>query len=254
MSSSAVASGMLDMNHVDFDFNLPFEQLFLSIIPSALFILSTSWRIVRQFRKPNVINARAFQLIKLVRQDRDSEPICVWLITFLTGGYNHVCWSRIDSACSVGRPFLPSHNHVFAVSSSQARIRIVHGCFEFARPQQKLSTFCSAQRLSLLNISVRRCASKNPIPSVRDQVPIRLLRCLYRHPGLQSPVASSGGSTEVQVDYVESGRTQSGGDVRNLFSRRLPLVEQDIHRGLFQVAHNCGSLSPGHSLVGSIAS
>lgn len=67
--SSPMTGDMLDMNHVDFDFNLPFEQLFLSIVPSALFILSTSWRIVRQFRKPNVINARAFQLIKLVRQD-----------------------------------------------------------------------------------------------------------------------------------------------------------------------------------------
>lgn len=73
MSSSDMASGLLDMNHVDFDFNLPFEQLFLSIIPSALFILSTSWRIARQFRKPNVINARAFQIIKLVRQDFNSE-------------------------------------------------------------------------------------------------------------------------------------------------------------------------------------
>jgi len=75
MSSSAVTSGLLDMNHVDFDFNLPFEQLFLSIVPSALFILSTSWRIVRQARKPNVINARAFQLIKLVSQVMKSESV-----------------------------------------------------------------------------------------------------------------------------------------------------------------------------------
>lgn len=74
MSSSAVVSGLLDMNHVDFDFNLPFEQLFMSIIPSALFILSTSWRIVRQFRKPNVINARTFQLIKLVSEDLTYAP------------------------------------------------------------------------------------------------------------------------------------------------------------------------------------
>lgn len=73
MSSSAVASGLLDMNHVDFDFNLPFEQLFLSIVPSALFISSTSWRILRQYRTPNVINARAFQLIKLLRRDLNSS-------------------------------------------------------------------------------------------------------------------------------------------------------------------------------------
>ena len=75
MSSSAVTSGLLDMNHVEFDFNLPFEQLFLSIVPSALFMLSTSWRIVRQARKPNVINARAFQLIKLVSQVMTSGSV-----------------------------------------------------------------------------------------------------------------------------------------------------------------------------------
>lgn len=144
MSSSAMAGGMLDMNHVDFDFNLPFEQLFLSIVPSALFILSTSWRIVRQFRKPNVINARAFQLIKLVRQNRDVEHIYVGVIIFRSGGYHDLRWSRIDSACSIGRPFLPSHDHVFAVGSSQACVRIVHGRSEFVGPQQKLSAFCSA--------------------------------------------------------------------------------------------------------------
>ena len=197
MSSSAMAGGMLDMNHVEFDFNLPFEQLFLSIVPSALFILSTSWRIVRQFRKPNVINARAFQFIKLVRQDFNSAPTRVWIITFFLGGYHDLCWSRVDSACSVGRPVLPSHDHIFAVGGPQARVRPVHGCLELARPQQKLSAFCSAQRLSLLNISIRRRASKDPIPSVRDQIPVRLLRCLYSYSGLQSLVASFGGSTEV---------------------------------------------------------
>lgn len=154
MSSSAMASGMLDMNHVTFDFNLPFEQLFLSIVPSALFILSTAWRVVRQFRKPNVVNARAFQLIKLVRQARLFRIDLDWVMTFLLGGYHDLCWSRIDPACSVGRPFLPSHDHVFAVGSSQARVRVVHGCSEFAGPQQKLSAFCFAQRISFLNISV----------------------------------------------------------------------------------------------------
>ena len=77
MSSSDMAGGLLAMNTVDFDFSLPFERLFLSIIPSAIFILSTSWRIVRQYRKPNVINARAFQIIKLVGQELIFEPSCV---------------------------------------------------------------------------------------------------------------------------------------------------------------------------------
>ena len=68
MSSSIASNGLFDMHHVDFDFNLPFEQLFLSILPSALFILSSGWRIVLQRRRPHVVHARALQLIKLVRQ------------------------------------------------------------------------------------------------------------------------------------------------------------------------------------------
>jgi di/tricarboxylate transporter len=135
MSSSAVVRGLLDMNHVDFDFNLPFEQLFLSIIPSALFILSTSWRIVRQVRKPNVINARRFQLIKLARQDLISESTRVWVLTFRSGCYHDLCWPRIDSACTFGYQCSPSYGCVSAISGSQTNVRIIHGCFELARPQ-----------------------------------------------------------------------------------------------------------------------
>lgn len=118
MSSSAVVSGLLDMNHVDFDFNLPFEQLFLSIIPSAIFILSTSWRIVRQSRKPNVINARTFQLIKLARQDPVSKSTHVWVLIPRLGCYHDLCWPRIDSACTFGYKCSPSHDCVSAISSS----------------------------------------------------------------------------------------------------------------------------------------
>lgn len=55
------------MNEGDFDFNVQFEQLFFSIIPSVLFIVTSLWRTVSQSRKPTVVNAPAFQLIKLVR-------------------------------------------------------------------------------------------------------------------------------------------------------------------------------------------
>lgn len=116
-SSSAVVNGLLDMNHVAFDFNLPFEQLFLSIVPSALFILSASWRIVCQLRKPNVIHARAFRLIKLVRRTLIPGPSCPRLITCRLGSYHDLCWSRIHSTRSVGRPFLPDHSRVFTISS-----------------------------------------------------------------------------------------------------------------------------------------
>jgi hypothetical protein len=65
MSSST--GGLLDMNEDSFDFSLPFEQLILSIIPAAIFILSAIWRIVLQLRKPTVVHELNLQLIKVVR-------------------------------------------------------------------------------------------------------------------------------------------------------------------------------------------
>ncbi|KAJ5699379.1 hypothetical protein N7536_002392 [Penicillium majusculum] len=56
---------LLRLNQESFDFNIQFEQLFFSIIPSALFIVTSSWRTLYQARKPNVVNAPVFQLIKL---------------------------------------------------------------------------------------------------------------------------------------------------------------------------------------------
>ncbi|KAH6867400.1 putative ABC multidrug transporter [Thelonectria olida] len=56
---------LLQMNKEQFDFNVEFEQLFFSIIPSTLFIVTSLWRTLSQARKPTVVNAPLFQLIKL---------------------------------------------------------------------------------------------------------------------------------------------------------------------------------------------
>ncbi|KAL4785998.1 putative ABC multidrug transporter [Aspergillus varians] len=48
-----------------FDFNLQFEHLFFSVIPSALFIPTSLWRTLSQARKPTVVKARGFQFVKL---------------------------------------------------------------------------------------------------------------------------------------------------------------------------------------------
>lgn len=66
MPFTAGEGGLLQMNQGDFDFNVQFEQLFFSIIPSVIFIVTSLWRTVSQARKPTVVNAPAFQLIKLV--------------------------------------------------------------------------------------------------------------------------------------------------------------------------------------------
>lgn len=56
---------LLQLNPTEFDFNIQFEQLFFSIIPSSLFIVSSIWRSLSQVRKPNVVNAPLLQLVKL---------------------------------------------------------------------------------------------------------------------------------------------------------------------------------------------
>lgn len=67
MPFSSGEENFLQLNQDDFDFNIQFEQIFFAIIPSTLFILSSLWRTVSQARKPNIVDAPIFQLIKLVR-------------------------------------------------------------------------------------------------------------------------------------------------------------------------------------------
>ncbi|EED19910.1 ABC multidrug transporter, putative [Talaromyces stipitatus ATCC 10500] len=56
---------LLQLDEQRFDFNIQFEQLFFSIIPSVVFIVTSLWRTASQARKPTVVNAPVFQLIKL---------------------------------------------------------------------------------------------------------------------------------------------------------------------------------------------
>lgn len=67
MPFSAGDGGLFQLNQESFDFNVQFEQLFFSIIPSVLFIVTSLWRTVSQARKPTVVDAPVFQLIKLVQ-------------------------------------------------------------------------------------------------------------------------------------------------------------------------------------------
>lgn len=57
---------LFQQNNEQFDFNIKFEQAFLSILPSVLFIIAASWRTVSQAKKPVLVNAPLFQIIKVV--------------------------------------------------------------------------------------------------------------------------------------------------------------------------------------------
>ncbi|KAF2804997.1 uncharacterized protein BDZ99DRAFT_397241 [Mytilinidion resinicola] len=65
MPFSTGKEDLLQLNREQFDFNVQFEQLFFSIIPSVLFIVTSVWRTLSQARKPSVVNAPVFQLIKV---------------------------------------------------------------------------------------------------------------------------------------------------------------------------------------------
>ncbi len=54
----------------NFDFTLVFEQSVFSIIPSACFAVLALARIARLSRKPDVVSARAFQALKIVRDQQ----------------------------------------------------------------------------------------------------------------------------------------------------------------------------------------
>lgn len=57
---------LFQLNQRDFDFNIEFEQLFFSILPSALFIILSSWRTLRQARQPTIVHAPLFKFLKVV--------------------------------------------------------------------------------------------------------------------------------------------------------------------------------------------
>ncbi|KAF2713300.1 P-loop containing nucleoside triphosphate hydrolase protein [Pleomassaria siparia CBS 279.74] len=65
MPFSSGEDQLLQQNNEQFDFNLQFEQVFFSIIPSILFILTSLWRTLSQTRKPVVVNAPIFRLVKM---------------------------------------------------------------------------------------------------------------------------------------------------------------------------------------------
>lgn len=65
MPFSTGEGGLFQLDEGSFDFNVQFEQVFFSIVPSVLFIATSLWRTVSQARKPTVVDAPIFQLIKL---------------------------------------------------------------------------------------------------------------------------------------------------------------------------------------------
>ena len=65
----------------EFDFTLLFENTILSIIPSLLAVLFATGRVFYLRRKPKLLYARRFQLLKLVCDNSPRPPV----VSYLTG-------------------------------------------------------------------------------------------------------------------------------------------------------------------------
>ena len=92
MPFSTGEGGLFQLSQENFDFNVQFEQLFFSIIPSALFIATSLWRTVSQARKPTVVDAPVFQLIKLVpRFETDADDYRKCADVNATVYYHYLC-------------------------------------------------------------------------------------------------------------------------------------------------------------------
>lgn len=65
---------IFQFNEDGFDFNIQFEQVFFSVLPSVLFIISSLWRTFHQSRKPAVVHAPLFQMLKAVSHSKTLDP------------------------------------------------------------------------------------------------------------------------------------------------------------------------------------
>ena len=79
MSFFASASeDVFDLDGERFDFNLRFELVFFSIVPSALFVAAALWRVVTKARTPAVVVAPIFQSVKLVCSTLTTYLFAIW--------------------------------------------------------------------------------------------------------------------------------------------------------------------------------
>ncbi|KAF2241163.1 putative ABC multidrug transporter [Trematosphaeria pertusa] len=91
---------LLQLDSKEFDFSLQFEQLFFSIVPSALFIVASSWRTLSQARKPKMVHAPTFQYIKL---GAITAYVCLALALVVLAAVSHVHVSSMFMAAVVLR-------------------------------------------------------------------------------------------------------------------------------------------------------
>ncbi|OAA56012.1 ABC transporter, sequence [Cordyceps fumosorosea ARSEF 2679] len=93
------SQGLFRMNTTQFDFNLRFEQVFLSIIPSAVFIVAALWRALSAMRQPLVVFAPpAFVAVKLAATAVHAVLELGLLVLVAAGGFQATRTQLVSAA------------------------------------------------------------------------------------------------------------------------------------------------------------
>lgn len=154
---------LFNFNHVDFDFNIQFEQLFFSIVPSVIFIVASSWRAASQLREPTLVKAPIFQSIKLVSENITAIPART-TDTSIPGYYRYLFGSRAGTSSTRIALQIPGFKHVSGGVSPQASGCLDNDYSQSCGSQQKSATICLARYLSFVDTSTGCGSSKDVLP------------------------------------------------------------------------------------------
>ncbi|CAD0089766.1 unnamed protein product [Aureobasidium vineae] len=116
MSLDTGQHGLFNFDQAGFDFNIPFEQIFFSIVPSVLFIVASSWRAVSQLRKPTLVKAPMFQSIKLVLHITIIATQSYITNNYMPGRYSDLSGSGASTSNPGVIVQIPSLEHFLAAS------------------------------------------------------------------------------------------------------------------------------------------
>lgn len=147
MASFAYGDGsLLRFNVRQFDSKIPFEQLFFSILPSSIFVVTSAWRVAARHKPRPSVAAPVLQRVKAVSWP-EACPLRR-LIRRIIGYHRDIhCPTTGSSGLDGGRRCQQRHLPHCCVCP-QARGCAVPASRQLAQSQQKPATFDIAHHLS----------------------------------------------------------------------------------------------------------
>lgn len=168
MASFAYGDGdLLRFDSRQFDFNIQFEQLFFSILPSSILIVASAWRVIARHKPRPSVAAPILQHVKAV--SRPEAYLLQRLIRRVTGYHRGIhCTttssSGLDSGWKRQYKYLP-HRRI----CPEACGRAVHASRQLAQSQQKPATFDIAHHLPFTDYRSGRHPGQNLLSLITRQ-------------------------------------------------------------------------------------